>query len=124
LAVTSHNAELTCEAKFSNVNFLDTKVDPSWTNQDIGIMSNHAELMYVSLSNTTGMSAVVYHENPNAAQIDTWMEWTIPLQGFADRGVDLSDVESIGIGFGDRDNPQQPGGSGTMFFDDIRLYRP
>ncbi|MHC4323658.1 MAG: LamG domain-containing protein [Planctomycetota bacterium] len=40
-----------------------------------------------------------------------------------DQGINLSDVNSIAIGLGDRNNPQ-PGGSGTMYFDDIRLYPP
>ena len=124
LAVTSHNVELTCEAKFSNVNFLDTSVDPQWTDQDIGIMSNHAEPMYVAISNSPGAPAVVYHENTDAAQIDTWTEWVIPLQAFADQGVDLTDIDSIAIGLGTKGDTTKPGGSGTMYFDDIRLYRP
>ena len=33
-------------------------------------------------------------------------------------------VDKIAIGFGDKDNPQQNSGDGTMYFDDIRLYRP
>jgi hypothetical protein len=37
--------------------------------------------------------------------------------------VNLTDVNTIGIGFGDRSNPQA-GGSGKMYFDDIRLYPP
>jgi len=36
--------------------------------------------------------------------------------------VDLANVNKISIGFGDRNNPQ-PGGSGGVHFDDIRLYR-
>ena len=59
-----------------------------------------------------------------ATQIEAWTEWVIPLQVFADKGVDLTEVDRIAIGFGDRDNPQQNSGDGTMFFDDIRLYRP
>ncbi|MFC1794449.1 hypothetical protein ACFL3Q_12775, partial [Planctomycetota bacterium] len=124
LAVTSHDADLTCEAKFSNVSFPDTNVDMQWTDQDIGMMSNEAAPMYVALSNSTGDPAVIYHDNPNAAQIDTWTEWIIPLQEFADKGVDLTDVDRIAIGFGDKDNPQEDGGDGTMYFDDIRLYLP
>jgi hypothetical protein len=120
LALTSHNVELTCEATFSNVNFLDTNVDAQWTDQDIGMLSNSAEPMYVALDD----QAVVYHDNPNATQVVTWTEWVISLQEFADLGIDLTHVDSIAIGLGDRDNPQQPGGSGTMYFDDIRLYRP
>jgi len=124
LAVTSHEAALTCEAKFSNVSFPDTNVDMQWTDQDIGMMSNEAAPMYVELSNSTGEPAVIYHDDPNAAQIDTWTEWIIPLQEFADKGVDLTDVDRIAIGFGDKDNPQQNTGAGTMYFDDIRLYLP
>jgi hypothetical protein len=51
------------------------------------------------------------------------MEWRIDLQAFADQGVDLTNVNTIALGFGDRNNPK-PGGKGLMFFDDIRLYRP
>jgi len=64
----------------------------------------------------------VYHDNPDAATIERPAEWTIDLQLFADQGVDLTDVDTISIGFGDRNNPQ-PGGSGQVHFDDIRLYR-
>jgi hypothetical protein len=33
-------------------------------------------------------------------------------------------VDRIAIGIGTKDNMTIPGGSGKMFFDDIRLYRP
>jgi len=122
LALTSHNSGVVCEAKFSNVSFPGTTVGPQWTNQDIGITSNDAEPMYVVLNG----SAVVYHDNLNAALIDTWTQWNIDLSapgGFADQGVNLINVDKMAIGFGDRNN-SQPGGSGLMYFDDIRLYRP
>jgi len=118
LAVTSHNPSEVCEAKFSNVNITGT-VSGQWTNQDIGIISNTAEQMYVVLNG----SAVVPHDNPNAALITEWTEWNIDLQKFADQGVNLANVETMGIGFGDRDN-QQPDGSGIVYIDDIRLYLP
>jgi hypothetical protein len=111
-----------CEAKFSNVSFPDTPVGQQWTHQDIGITSNDAEPMYVVLNG----SAVVTHDNPDAAQVEAWTEWTIDLQAFADQGVDLTNVNTIALGLGDK-NPDvsgQAGGSGTMYFDDIRLYRP
>jgi hypothetical protein len=120
LAVTSHDAALTCEAKFSNVSFPNTNVDMEWTDQDIGMLSNEPEPMYVILDGNTK----VYHEDPNAALINAWTEWIILLDKFADQGIDLTGVNSFGIGFGDKDNPQQDGGSGTMYFDDIRLYLP
>jgi len=83
----------------------------------LGDASNAAERMYVALNGST----TVYHDNPNAAKIDTWTEWTIDLQAFT--GVNLTNVNSIAIGFGSKNN-LQAGGSGMVLFDDIRLYRP
>jgi hypothetical protein len=121
LAVTSTDAALTCRAVFSNVTTTGT-VGPQWANQDIGIASNAAEPLYVAVSNSAGTPAVVVHDDPAAATIDTWTEWVIPLQAFADQGVDLTDVDRIAIGFGTRGNLTVPGGSGRVLFDDIRLY--
>ncbi len=84
-----------------------------------GDPANAAETLYVALNG----SAVVTHDNPNAAQVDTWTQWNINLQAFADQGVNLANVNTIAIGFGDKNNPLA-GGSGMMYFDDIRLYRP
>ncbi len=101
-----------------------------WTEEGVGVLSlwfygdaaNAAERMYVALNG----SAVVYHDDPSAAQIDTWTEWTIDLSapgGFAAQGVNLANVNTIAIGFGDKNN-LRAGGSGIVLFDDIRLYRP
>ncbi len=68
-------------------------------------------------------SAVVNHDNPDAAQITTWTQWDIDLHTFADRGVNLANVNTIALGLGNKNNPQA-GGTGTMYFDDIRLYLP
>jgi len=75
--------------------------------------------MYVALDG----SAAVYHEDADAPQKDVWAEWLIPLQAFADQGANLANVTTIAIGFGDKAN-MQAGGSGTVYFDDIRLYPP
>jgi hypothetical protein len=122
LALTSHNAALTCQAVFSNVS-TSANVAGQWTNQDIGILSNDPEPLYVAVSNGAGNAAVVYHTDPAAAQIDTWTEWVIPLSDFADQGIDLADVDKLAIGLGTRGNTTIAGGSGEMFIDDIRLYR-
>jgi hypothetical protein len=84
-----------------------------------GNSGNAAENLYVALND----SAVVYHDNPNAAQETAWTEWSIDLTRFADQGVNLGDVNTLTIGFGNRDNPTI-GGMGMVFFDDIRLYAP
>jgi hypothetical protein len=122
LAVSSHDAALTCTAKFSNVQIVGN-VGSQWANQDIGITTNDAEPLYVAVSNTTGQSAVVIHDDPAASQFDTWTEWVIPLQAIADQGINLANVDRIAIGLGTRGNISLPGGEGKMFIDDIGLYQ-
>ena len=98
-----------------------------WTKYGIEVLSlwfrgdstNAPEPMYVVLNGSTAVT----HDNPNAAQIDTWTQWNINLTRFADQGVNLTNVNTITIGFGNYGNPVA-GGSGLMFFDDIRLYPP
>jgi hypothetical protein len=84
-----------------------------------GNSDNVAETLYVALNG----NAIVTNDNPDAAQITTWTQWNIDLQAFADQGVNLANVNTIGLGLGNRNNPQA-GGSGVLYFDDIRLYRP
>jgi hypothetical protein len=64
----------------------------------------------------------VYHDDADAATIDIWTQWIIPLQKFADQGVNMTDVDSISIGLGDKNN-LQASGSGTLFIDDIGVGR-
>ena len=105
-----------------------TLVSPrDWTAQGVtslslwfrGASTNAAVRMYVALDGT----AVVYHDNPNATQRAGWTQWVIPLQVFTDQGVPLANVTSITIGFGTKGSTTAPGGTGTIYFDDIRLYR-
>ncbi len=84
-----------------------------------GDSDNAAETLYVALNG----SAVVSYDNPNAGQVYEWTRWNIDLQAFTDQGVNLADVDTIALGLGNRNNPLA-GGSGMMYFDDIRLYPP
>jgi hypothetical protein len=111
--------------KFSEVTA--TLVSPTdWTEQGVGNLSlwirgdssNNAERLYVAAN-----GAEVYHENPDIALRTIWTEWVIPLQAFADQGVDLTNVNTLSIGLGDKNNVVA-GGTGVMHIDDIRLYRP
>jgi hypothetical protein len=83
-----------------------------------GASANSAERMFVALNGT----AVVYHDAPAVTQIARWTKWVIPLQAFADQGVALTNVNTVTIGFGTKNSPAA-GGSGKMYFDDIRLVR-
>jgi hypothetical protein len=123
LVVTAHDATTACEAVFSNV-IIDGTVSGEWANQDIGVISNSPQQMYVAVSNSTGDPAVVYHEDLGVTVIYDWTEWVIPLQEFADQGIDLTDVDRIAIGIGTKGDTTSLGGTGKMFFDDIRLYLP
>jgi len=82
-----------------------------------GEVGNAAEPMYVALNE----SAVVTNDDSEAATKRSWTQWNIDLPRFADQGVNLANVNSITLGFGNRNNPVA-GGSGMIYFDDIRLY--
>jgi hypothetical protein len=85
------------------------------------VAANAADQMYVALSNSGGLPAAVYHDYPNATQVGEWTKWDIELQEFADKDIDLNNVDKFYIGIGDKSN-FQAGGSGMMLFDDVRLY--
>ncbi len=95
-----------------------------WTEEGVGRLSlwfrgdpaNSAERMYVALNG----SAVVYHDDPAVTQTIGWSGWVIDLGTF--QGVTLTNVNTISIGLGTKGSPAA-GGSGKMYFDDIRLYR-
>ncbi len=91
-----------------------------WTKEGVGVLTiwfrgdaaNAAETLYVALDG----NAIVTNDNPAAAQVETWTEWTIDLSapgGFADQGVNLANVNTIAIGLGNKKNPAA-GGSGTL----------
>jgi hypothetical protein len=94
-----------------------------WTEEGVAVLTiwfqgeatNTAETLYVVLNG----SARVNNDNPDAATLTSWTPWNIDLQAFADQGVNLSNVDSITLGLS-----SVTGGTGTMYFDDIRLYRP
>jgi hypothetical protein len=97
-----------------------------WTEQGVtklviwfsGDSGNAADRMFVALGN-----AIVYHPDDAATQEGGWNEWAIDLQEFANQGTDLTNVGSITLGFGTRGAPVATGGTGTVHFDDISLYR-
>jgi hypothetical protein len=102
-----------------------------WTEENVAELSlwfqgssdNAAEPLYVAVSNASGSPAVVAHDDPAAATIDTWTQWVIPLQAFSDQGINLRNVDRIAIGLGATGDLAAAGGSGTIYIDDIRLYR-
>jgi len=94
-----------------------------WTEQGVtklsvwfkGASANPAERMFVALNGT----AVVYHDDATATQAKRWTQWVIDLAAF---GVDLTNVNTMTIGFGTKNTPAA-GGTGEVYFDDISLIR-
>jgi len=126
LCVTSHNECELCTAEFSDVNMTGT-ISGEWESQDIGIISNDPESMYVVLQDGDSNAIMYYPDpnnpdnaDPNATQHCPWTEWEIDLNDFSD--VNLADVQRIYLGIGTKDNPTPGGGSGLVYIDDIRLY--
>jgi hypothetical protein len=60
-------------------------------------------------------SKVFYNGGTDDIQQEEWKQWSIDLASF---GVDLLNVTTLTIGI------DGIGASGTLYFDDIRLYRP
>ncbi|MFC1633349.1 LamG-like jellyroll fold domain-containing protein [Planctomycetota bacterium] len=102
-----------------------------WTTAGVGELSlwtrgssaNAVEPLYVAISNAAGTPAVVANDDPAAAMVGVWTEWRIPLQAFTDQGINLTNVDKIAVGLGSKSGLAAPGGTGTIYFDDIRLYR-
>ncbi|UCE50699.1 MAG: hypothetical protein JSW47_11145, partial [Phycisphaerales bacterium] len=94
-----------------------------WTAQGVtklslqfrGSSANSGDQIFVALGNS-----VVYHPDDAATQDTGWNEWVVNLTDFA--GVNLANVGSITIGIGTRNVPDFEG-TGTMYFDDIRLVK-
>jgi hypothetical protein len=97
----------------------------NWTEYDVdtlilwyyGDPNNNPEPMFMAVDNR-----VVTNENINAALVTEWTPCSIPLQEFANQGVNLTNAGSMTIGFGNKANPTV-GGSGYVYIDDIRLYK-
>jgi hypothetical protein len=87
-----------------------------------GRSDNAAEPLYVSVANSGGAPITTTHEDLNAAQTRIWTKWVIMLQTLADQGIDLTNVDTIAIGLGTKGAMTTPGGTGTVYIDDIALY--
>ncbi|MHC4497614.1 MAG: LamG domain-containing protein [Planctomycetota bacterium] len=94
--------------------------------------------MYVAINDTDGKYAEIRYgdyervavEDINDLNEPAWHRWFIGLSDFNDpcyaevpNDVNLTDVNRLFIGFGDKRNPPGVGPFGEILFDDIRLSR-
>jgi hypothetical protein len=89
-----------------------------------GEYDNALDDMYVTVRDGSNRTAkVLYDGEPNNLR-RYWLgfqEWNIELQEFVDdNSIDLTDIARLTIGFGDK----TAGGTGTVWFENIRLYPP
>jgi len=87
-----------------------------WFYGDSNNDASATEQMYVKLNG----AKVLYDGSMSDIGEPSWHEWNIDM---SKSGIDLSNITEIAIGFGDQTNTT-PGGSGVVYFDDIRLYQP
>ncbi|MDI6450485.1 LamG-like jellyroll fold domain-containing protein [Anaerobaca lacustris] len=123
LALTSHNVNQATSAQFSNVAFTGN-VTGTWQVAEVGVAQpegNTVAPLYVVLEDATGRSAVVTHPDANIIGRSGWNEWQIPLSDFS--GVNLSRVDTMTIGIGNRTSPTA-GGNGVIYVDDIAFGKP
>jgi hypothetical protein len=117
LFVTSHAAGEKRTYTFDNVDIVgDVSADDAST--DIGIANNAPAPIYVALEDSTGAVATITHGNPAATSIESWRQWTIPLDKF--EGVDASSAAKLYIGVGDG----EPGGTGSILIQGINVVKP
>lgn len=121
-----HYAEVDRDVSDPNWKRADVKAMALWFRGDSGNDANGP--MYVALEDGSGRRAQIeYDGDPNDLRSISWTRWDIELQEFVDdNSVDLTDVSKLAIGFGEKYVDPWPSypASGTVYFDDIRLYVP
>jgi hypothetical protein len=84
---------------------------------DVG---NDPAKLYVTVADSAGRSATVYHPDAGATTVTTWTQWVIPQKSFGN--VDFTRVNAITIGVGDKAAPAA-GGAGRIYIDDVGFGR-
>ena len=98
-----------------------------WTRRGVEVLvlwaygnpDNAVEPFYVELQDSTGKSAMITHPDSSVVTKNNWQELRITLADFT--GVNLTAINKMSIGVGDRGNTQ-PGGFGMLYIDDICLH--
>ncbi len=127
VALADAGSDYAASAEFSDISVIGNTSD-IWVKTRIGypyrwywMSVNDPEQLYLEICDAAGNCATVTHpKGPEVTWFADWQPWNISLDRFSTAGVDITNVKSMTIGFGDRDTPTL-GGEGVMHFDDIRL---
>jgi hypothetical protein len=131
-----HNSYYFSEVRF-DANGLDWTGGDALPNNDkarslaisyIGELDNDADpvfdRMYVAIEDTAGNFGSIVNSDPEAQRTSSWKQWNVNLTDLnSPNNVSLRAVRYLYLGFGVRGNTTNPGGTGTVRFDDIRLYQ-
>ena len=103
---------------------LGLKVLSLWFYGNAGNYAGDTEQMYLGVEDTAFIQAEVRYgqgegEDMNDIKVEDWQEWNILLSNIND--ANLAELTKLFIGFGIRGG-LLPGGRGTVYFDNIRLY--
>jgi len=129
-----NNSGLSGKARYSEAeaDVSDLKIGSDWTKGGVEILSlyfygnpdnnvNASDRIYLALKDGLGHVASVSYSGELSEMTEAWWhKWVIELKEFENAGVDLANITTIYLGVGNRIAPQA-GGSGVLFFDDIRL---
>jgi hypothetical protein len=119
-----------------DADIVDLEIGPDWTISDArslvlyfygqsGNAANNPDVMWLELEDTSSNSGyVIYDKDPNDVKLEEWNEWNIDLAIFDACGVSMANVDKVHVGFGSlaKTGVKAAGGTGTVWFDDIRLY--
>ena len=100
-----------------------------WTRRDVkrltlwihGQSDNDPEPPYVALGDSSGNNATVMKNDPAVTTVEEWQQLSFDLTAFT--GVSADAITDMTFGVGDKTDTQ-PGGTGTIFVDDIELHLP
>jgi predicted outer membrane repeat protein len=112
----------------------DLEVGSDWTVNSVkalriyfyGQSTNSAEPLYFAVEDINDVIGVTTYEDTNSIQEEEWHEWNIDLNVFANSGVSLDSGKTVylGIGIWNDTSTRDGTGSGQVWFDEIRLWRP
>jgi hypothetical protein len=84
--------------------------------------AGNTEEPYIGINDGSAYAESRYTDTGNTIsdiQEEEWHKWSIALAEF--NYIDLTEVQSLHIGFGIRNSANSTGGYGVVYFDDIRL---
>jgi hypothetical protein len=119
ICVTSHTAGENRTFEFDNIKTTGS-VTGAWQGAVIASPRyNTPQDLYITITDSSNKSATV--TNATAVNAPDWTEVLMPLSNFT--GVNMTKVQKMTIGIGNRTSPT-PDGGGKLFIDDIRVIKP